>query len=562
MAGLSTNPHFDNLPVEVWHLILKQFCQHCRSERMGCAPDVYFDRDADQPGGLCDHCQYGLAHHWYGSIPTCPSHASRYDRYRQDKKALYSLSLVSRTLRGLAQPIMYHLYVSNSNWPQVLCLAGSVTSAQLLLRSGRSIFWGRASHGGTTSRLPLPGSLHVPPALNLGVSRSRVHRHGSWLKESRELSKTSLIANFLTLLPLLEEVSLHEESDFYDDEDFVPSSLQQFKNLPLKSLEVTANAEDRSDRLVPSRLSRLARKILELSTELQTLRLHLFFTLGQPNGYLAHPQVTRETHSFSYTLGLPTLSLRHLQTLHVTDSWLGADEIRYILAACARLREFVKATPPSIQRHRGAGTVSGDPRVPAPQFPHTKRKILCPPAATLLKSLSGFRALRKLLLEWGAICDGCGPNGAEDSDLPQAGAGDSRLLIDLLPENLETLFIVGCTYGSNPARFESALDGLAVAKLTGRFPNLRRLRCDIARINQNTRLQEQRPGYLFNDGDSVRAMFDAAGVEVGSGLVWECRARPSEWDSEDIEGVDYCYRGDDPNADSYMPLPGSDVDDL
>ncbi|KAK7936067.1 hypothetical protein PG985_001562 [Apiospora marii] len=416
---------------------------------------------------------------------------------------------------------MYHLYVSNSNWPQVLCFAGSVTSAPLLLRSVRSIFWGRASHDHTTSRLPLPDSLHVPPALNLGASWPRFYTNRFYSTAYRELSKTSLIANFLTLLPLLEEVSLHEESDFYDDEDSVPCSLQQLEKLPLKSLEVTANAEGRSNRLVPSRLSRLARKILELSTELQTLRLHLFFTLGQPNGYLAHPQVTRETHAFSYSLGLPTLSLRHLQTLHVTESWLGADEIRYILGACARLREFVYEKAEVYTVERGY-------YVPGKEPLH---------ASDAGGALERFReTLESLHLNF--------------------HIQNSRSFA------LETLFIIDCTYGASPERFERALDGLAVAKVTGQFPNLRRLGCDIARISQDPRVQEQRPGYVFDEGDSVRAMFDAAGVQVDYGLAWECRARPSEWDSEDIGGVDYCYRGGDPNADAYMPLPGSYDDDL
>ncbi|KAK7963663.1 hypothetical protein PG988_010637 [Apiospora saccharicola] len=190
MAGLSTKPSLDNLPAEVLHLILREFCQHCRGERMGCAPDFYFDRDADQPSGL-----------------------------------------------------------------------------------------------------------------------------------------TSLIANFLVLLSLLEEVSLHEESGFYNDEDYIPSALQQIEKLALKSLEVTANAEDRSYRLVSSGLSRLARRILELSTDF-------------PMAILTS-QVTPETLSFYYTLGLPKLSLKHLQTLHVTESWLGAEEIQYTLGACTGLREFV-----------------------------------------------------------------------------------------------------------------------------------------------------------------------------------------------------------------------------
>ncbi|KAK8063991.1 hypothetical protein PG996_008643 [Apiospora saccharicola] len=266
MAGLSTKPSLDNLPAEVLHLILREFCQHCRGERMGCAPDFYFDRDADQPGGLCDHCQYGITHLRHTSMPTCPAHALRYDRYRQDKKALWSLSLVSKTLRGPAQSVMYHLYVSNGNWSQVFPFAETITSAPPLLRCIRPLFCGRAGH--ITPSLVWPSFLHVPSALNLGVYRPRIYMHGSELMEYCELSRTSLIANFLVLLSLLEEVSLHEESGFYNDEDYIPSALQQIEKLALKSLEVTANAEDRSYRLVSSGLSRLARRILELSTDL------------------------------------------------------------------------------------------------------------------------------------------------------------------------------------------------------------------------------------------------------------------------------------------------------
>ncbi|KAK8113275.1 hypothetical protein PG984_013801 [Apiospora sp. TS-2023a] len=388
---------------------------------------------------------------------------------------------------------MYHLYVSNGNWPQVFPFAETFTSAPQLLRY---------------------------------------------------------------------------------EEDYVPSALQQIEKLPLKSLEVTANAEDRIYRLVPSRLSRLARRILELSTDLQILRLHLLFTLGQPNGYLKHPQVTPETLSFSYTLGLPKLSLKHLQTLHVTESWLGAEEIQYILSTCTGLREFVYevaevyTTPSSYSSPEKKPLHLSDATGALEQIQGTLESLylnfhiqnnisfhLEPPL--LVQRLSSFSALRILLLEWSTICGVYGQN-TENPDQPQAG--DSQLLVDLLPESIETVVIIGCTYGANTERFERALDGLAAAKATGRFPNLRYLGCDIARIPTNLGFQRKHPGYAFDEGGSVRAMFGAAGVQVDYGLAWECRARPVSWNAGDFEGSDYFPRGEDPNADYYNPQSGSDDD--
>ncbi|KAK7963662.1 hypothetical protein PG996_008644 [Apiospora saccharicola] len=190
----------------------------------------------------------------------------------------------------------------------------------------------------------------------------------------------------------------------------------------------------------------------------------------------------------------------------------------------------------------------------------------------LVQSLSSFSALRMLLLEWSTICGIYGQN-TEEEDQPQAG--DSQLLVDLLPESIETVVIIGwadsqihdfgpfrigCTYGANTERFERALDGLAAAKATGRFPNLRYLGCDIARIPTNLGFHRKHSGYVFDEGGSVRAMFGAAGVQVDYGLAWKCRARPVSWNAGDFEGNEYCPRGEDPNADYYHPVAGSDDD--
>lgn len=79
--------------------------------------------------------------------------------------------------------------------------------------------------------------------------------------------------------------------------------------------------EGRSTYERPLRVSRMAARIIELSTNLQALKLHLCVDLVAPG-----------------------LSLSQLQVLQITESWLEAEMVRYILNACTALREFVYET--------------------------------------------------------------------------------------------------------------------------------------------------------------------------------------------------------------------------
>ena len=65
----------------------------------------------------------------------------------------------------------------------------------------------------------------------------------------------------------------------------------------------------------------MAMRIIELSTGLRSLKLQTGFNLAQPG-----------------------FSLLKLEVLHLTESWLDADEVRHILGACTGLREFVYET--------------------------------------------------------------------------------------------------------------------------------------------------------------------------------------------------------------------------
>ena len=81
-------PNLNTLPTETLTLILHQFCLHCSKEHGYNSPDGYFrstayDQKPDQPS-------------WYS---------------RDYRRTLHSLCLVSKCLRSVAEPILYHEFI-------------------------------------------------------------------------------------------------------------------------------------------------------------------------------------------------------------------------------------------------------------------------------------------------------------------------------------------------------------------------------------------------------------------------------------------------------------------
>lgn len=80
-------PCLVSLPTEIVAVIFSNFCRHCRGD---------FDETPAAPGLGSDAAEDG-----FGEI--------RWDL--GDIHALYSLCLVSRRIRDIAQPILYHEFV-------------------------------------------------------------------------------------------------------------------------------------------------------------------------------------------------------------------------------------------------------------------------------------------------------------------------------------------------------------------------------------------------------------------------------------------------------------------
>ncbi|KAK7917617.1 hypothetical protein PG985_011225 [Apiospora marii] len=471
-------PHLERIPPEVLHLILGQFCQHCRGERTGSAPGVYFDRVA-----ALDCPARTLETHW------------------RDKADLRSLCLVSRALRAAAQPVLYHLYRPHPRghddaYARLFRFVGSLTDQPRhdLAASVRSLCVGhpdpyerwRLWHyalSSTAAALCLRDLLAMfPPGSRYEAS-----------EPPGLFSKADLIGGLLRLLPSLTELSLGNEA-LEPFEDYVPACLEQVDYLPLQKLEVSTNAGGLRTYIYLKKLSKLEGRIIEMSRDLRVLQLHLCDSLGLE----AAASGGREGRQ-------PTFSLPHLRSLRITESRLNADELRHLLSACpsdGALREFVfDAAEVYLQvLHNCTGESF---RTPPEQWMRTRKPDVDPSAVidalkhlrgTLeslhlnvhqfmdipgkapfapLRSLAGFVALRNLLLDWRSICGGYARK-TTDSD-------DTQRLVRLLPEGIRSLYIVGCAHEIHPQRLGRALEGLAAARDRGRFPDLKRVGCDIRR---------------------------------------------------------------------------------
>lgn len=165
-----------------------------------------------------------------------------------------------------------------------------------------------------------------------------------------------------------------------------------------------------------------------------------------------------------------------------------------------------------------------------------------------LRSLAGFTALRHLLLDWRSVCGGYSAKHNEDSDDVQ-----SQRLVWLLPESIQSLYIVGCAHETHPQRLGRALEGLAAAR------DLGRVGCDMRRAWRFLGRGQEDP-----DGAGQSAawqdMFGAAGgVRFEYDLGWEGSLSPGWWYMDDTGYLEASCRGED-----FGPvfMPEWDTDDL
>ncbi|KAK7973379.1 hypothetical protein PG988_007513 [Apiospora saccharicola] len=479
-----------------------QFCQHCRGERTGTASEVYFDRvaalDKQAETGLglfpgsrkCHKCYAhldGYPEEWAVGCYQFHYPLHMLKTHWQDKADLRSLCLVSRTLRGAAQPVLYHLY-----------------------RPGKT-----ATRQTTTTR---------------GCSGSSGP------------SRTGLAARTWSprLLPSLTELSLGNEL-LEPFEDYIPAYLEQEDYLCLRTFEVSTNAAGHSTYFKLKKLSKLEGRIIELSRDLRVLKLHLCDSLG-----LGRNAGDGDKEGLS-----PKFSLPHLQSLRITEGRLDADELCHLLSACpaaGSLREFVYDAA-EVYLHVLHNCTGDSFRTPAENWMRTRKPDVDPSAVIAalehlqpkleslhlnvhqfmdiphkgpfapLRSLSDFTALRNLLLDWRSICGGYANQ--NDTD-------DTQRLVRLLPESIRSLYIVGCAQEIHPQRLGRSLEGLAAARDRGRFADLQRVGCDIRRSYRywgtSSKNRDDPGGAGLNA--AWKDMFGVGGVQFEYDLGWEGSPSP------------------------------------
>lgn len=353
-------PYLERLPPEVLGLILGQFCQHCRGERTGSAPEVYFDRiaalDDEQdekavartgsfPGRLtCTHCHDHLD--GFPAYTWARCSASHYPvrtlaTHWREKEDLRSLCLVSRALCAAAQPVLYHLYrpyhrADDDAYARLFRFVGALTDRTRrddLATSVRSLCVGHPcpterwnlwhyALSSTSAALRLRGFLAMFPPGSRDEAPATSSSPGLF-------SNAEFIGGLLRLLPSLTELSLGNEV-LERFEDYAPACLEQVGYPPLRTLEVSTNAGGLKIYFDLKKLSKLEGRIIELSRDLRMLKLHLCDSLG----------LERKGGGE----GGPKFSLPHLRSLRMTESCLDAEKLNHLLSACpagGALRKFV-----------------------------------------------------------------------------------------------------------------------------------------------------------------------------------------------------------------------------
>ncbi|KAK8017117.1 hypothetical protein PG991_008193 [Apiospora marii] len=511
MADNSVAPFLHRLPIEVVHLVVAQFCEHCRWEGALCAPVTFPGHDS----------------HWMHE-----------ERYLADTQDLRSLSLVSRALRGPAQSVLHHMcmggfspnYQYAFRYTHLFRFIGAVATMKTpshLVREVKALSLGH----GHMQKMPKlwRRSLAMPEAAHLracmGLSESN---------ETNEIAKVDFIAKLITTFPSLTHLSLGECAD--DSSDRVPSCLEQAEELPLKSIHVCADPGGYKWSAEPNGLGKLTARVIALSKGLRMLAVDACI---EPATILGHLQ--------------PRPSLDRLQVLQLTTAWLEEEELQQIVAACPTLCGLVYV-------ESGVGPRNGRPKTLLKplgviraldscrhslqsldlQLAKTKdhNDTTAADSSRLAASFAGFTTLQDLTLQWRTICS------------PISNDEWQQLVVRALPDSIRSLSVVGCAEEMRPERFARALEGLAAAKAhKQRFPHLARVSCDVDammdsqnRPDHESYYQDVDPehggppygyhGYdkardqeisfgLFDPGNSIREALGAAGVrKVEYSMAW------------------------------------------
>ncbi|KAK8078957.1 hypothetical protein PG994_002764 [Apiospora phragmitis] len=479
MADNSAAPFLHRLPIEVLHLILAQFCEHCRWEDALGAPVTLSGRDS----------------HWVAE-----------ERYLADTQDLRSLCLVSSALRGPAQSVLHHMCMGGFEpdlqfafrYSHLFRFVGSVATGDTPARLVREVKALSLGHG-HLQRMPKVWrrSLAMPEAAHLRTFMA------SDSNEANEITKIDFIAKLITTFPSLAHLSLGECAD--DSSDRVPSCIAQVEELPLTSIHLCANP-GRSWYTKPSGLGKLTATVIARSKGLRMLAVDCCFGTATIFGSLQ-----------------PRPSLAQLRVLRLTSAWLEEEELQQIISACPILCGLTYL-------ENGVGPTDGRPKqTPLKPLGVVRALASCRQTlrsldlqlatiknqdttgndnSRLAASFIGFAALQDLTIQWRTIC---GPISNEEPDNEDDDEWQ-QLLVRVVPDGIRSLSVIGCAEETRPERFARALEGLAAAKAHNhRFRHLAHVGCDVDAMMDS----RNRPNHESLDDDFVPGDGDPRWVHWG-----------------------------------------------
>lgn len=398
--------------------------------------------------------------------------------------ALFSLSLVSKRFRDIAQPILYNEFVPGY---------GDSWKSTLYTWDGRL-----TSFLNTIARRPdlaaFVKRIYIHPHLANSVDEKgnedgiQQAARAVGIKKWQQLSGGDLVATLITKLPNLKHFSLQTVTKPVGGLSSSYLRTLGTSVLPLTTIDInTCSPSNVHASMSLFNLESCAGAILDQTRDLETLNLHMC-------GGIQH-----------------RAPLPKLKTLRITHSRLNEMDLEGILSSCTGLRTFVfEATCPYVSRLDCVQDFG-----PSDHFNLDNAvKYLSRHRATLKSlhldlrergcayyvseasarppffRLKDFKALEHLFLN----AHGIYGNGKKHL------LAEDQLLVWFLPASIVSLHLEGQT-GHLLSRLPKGLLGLAEAVSEGRFPRLKQVRCDAQNVL---------------DDYAVRSMFAAVGVDFGA----------------------------------------------
>ncbi|KAI0024112.1 hypothetical protein F4780DRAFT_636786 [Xylariomycetidae sp. FL0641] len=467
----------DQLPTEIINLIFGHFCLHCQQNEQHTPPDDYFRGTRqlyDEPSWYC-----------------------------QQRQPLLSLSLVSKYIQGLAQPILHHEFLLGygDSWRsrsfawdgRLLSFMRTMAQRRDLARVVKRAYIHNKLLESVNYRDALPtfklaaralgirvpddwrpyalesldkqtveAALKAPPEQVMGCilyEYSQKPWTGKTALRKQQAVGSTLILMLLLQLPNLKHLSLQVTQECWFNS--VPAAALRacrMPKIPLKTLDISSYARSDDPSVYSVRLGGQTRGIQELASGLTTLNLHMCDSVRRPQ--------------------LPA-SMINLKVLRITYSRIRESELGGILASCSRLEEFVyQVAGPNYYDQDFHFRPSAVVRQLSHHFQTLKKLHLDFRALDISQSGDGgniapesglrdFFALEELFLDLGAIYNG-----------PKEWVSDPSLLSRLLPRNLVSLTLARDNSGMSSAFLVEVLLQLAFSVSERCLPRLKHVKLD------------------------------------------------------------------------------------